>query len=390
MNSPTICLNLIVKNEAAVIGRCLASVKRHIDAYAIVDTGSTDGTQEIIRRELAGIPGTVADMPWRGFAGSRNDALDIARKSGADYFLTLDADEVLVWPDTTSMADKLVDDVYGIRFRLADGGDSTWQRVILGRLSLPWRWEGDVHEHLECTPHEPTKTLITGAFVDSYTDGGRSRSRKYSVIEHLPPNSQIAWATEKYQRDVLTLEGMSDADPNDPRAVFYLAQSYCGARRIDDAILTYEKRAKMGGFDEEVYYSLFQIAGLKEARGDDWAEVARAHMAAYEFRPTRAEPLWALAVMHNDRGMPSIAEIYARRAAEMLRPRDCLLVMESVYEWRAKDELAAALGRLRRYDEALVILEELIASKKLPDMERDRAVGNIDFIRDLKREAQAA
>ncbi|HBD39264.1 MAG TPA: family 2 glycosyl transferase, partial [Cupriavidus sp.] len=44
-----ICLSMIVKNEAAVIERCLRAVRPHIHAWAISDTGSTDGTQDIIR-----------------------------------------------------------------------------------------------------------------------------------------------------------------------------------------------------------------------------------------------------------------------------------------------------------------------------------------------------
>ena len=43
----TICLNMIVKNEAPVIGRCLASVLPFVDRWVIVDTGSTDGTQVV-------------------------------------------------------------------------------------------------------------------------------------------------------------------------------------------------------------------------------------------------------------------------------------------------------------------------------------------------------
>jgi len=45
-NQPTICLTMIVKNEAQVIRRCIDSVRRFISYWVIVDTGSTDGTQE--------------------------------------------------------------------------------------------------------------------------------------------------------------------------------------------------------------------------------------------------------------------------------------------------------------------------------------------------------
>lgn len=384
---------MICKNEARVIARCLASVKTHIDSWAIVDTGSTDGTQDIIRKEMEGIPGKLIDLPWKGFAGSRNDALDLAREvsGGQGWFLTLDADEVLIWPQGHEMASKLIDDVYGIRFTLV-GGESTWQRTLLGRLSLPWRWVGDVHEHLSCEPVQPVKTLITGAHVDSYTDGARARPRKHSLFDHLPPGSQIAWTSKKYRNDAKVLEGMAESDPKDPRTVFYLAQSYAGAREVDKAIETYKRRAAMGGWGEEVFYSLFQIAGLMEARGDHWEDVVKAHLAAYEARPSRAESLWALAVLHNDRDRPAIAELYARAAYLTARPNDCLLVMESVYEYRAADELAAALGRMRRYDEALVILEKMVTSPKLPALERERAIGNIEFIRELKAapETQAA
>src|SRR3972149_9108675 len=80
----TICLNMIVKDEALVIERCLGSVKHLIDYWVIVDTGSKDGTQEIIKNYLKDIPGELYESPWVDFAHNRNEALDFANNKG-DY-----------------------------------------------------------------------------------------------------------------------------------------------------------------------------------------------------------------------------------------------------------------------------------------------------------------
>ena len=54
---------MIVKNEASVIRRCLDSVRGVIDSWVIADTGSTDGTQEIIREALRDLPGALIERP---------------------------------------------------------------------------------------------------------------------------------------------------------------------------------------------------------------------------------------------------------------------------------------------------------------------------------------
>jgi hypothetical protein len=55
---PAICLNMIVRNEAHIIREALDSVAPHIASWVIVDTGSDDGTQDMIGSHMAdlGIP----------------------------------------------------------------------------------------------------------------------------------------------------------------------------------------------------------------------------------------------------------------------------------------------------------------------------------------------
>ena len=89
-----LCLNMIVKNEALVIRRCLDSVRPIIDHWVIVDTGSTDGTQDIIREHLRDLPGELHERPWRNFAHNRSEALELAR-GRSDYTLIIDADDTL-------------------------------------------------------------------------------------------------------------------------------------------------------------------------------------------------------------------------------------------------------------------------------------------------------
>lgn len=85
----SISLCMIVKNEEAVLARCLDSIADLMDEIIIVDTGSTDKTKEI----AANYTDQIYDFAWTGnFSDARNFSFSKATK---DYIYCADADEVL-------------------------------------------------------------------------------------------------------------------------------------------------------------------------------------------------------------------------------------------------------------------------------------------------------
>lgn len=94
----TLCM--IVKDEAARLGRCLSSAQALADEFVIVDTGSADKTVQIAQKF-----GQVYGFEWQNdFAAARNLSLE---KATQDWILVLDGDEVLV-PQMASQLKRLL------------------------------------------------------------------------------------------------------------------------------------------------------------------------------------------------------------------------------------------------------------------------------------------
>jgi glycosyltransferase involved in cell wall biosynthesis len=97
MSRPTICLSMIVRNEAHVVEEALASVAPHLDYWIVVDTGSTDGTQDVIRQFFSArsLPGELHERTWHDFGANRTEALALC-DGNAEYAWVIDADDVVV------------------------------------------------------------------------------------------------------------------------------------------------------------------------------------------------------------------------------------------------------------------------------------------------------
>ncbi|KOG56865.1 hypothetical protein ADK75_06315 [Streptomyces virginiae] len=349
---------MIVKNEAPTIRACLESVRPLIDTWVILDTGSTDGTQEIIRECFADLPGDLYERPWKGFDGSRTEAIDLAGKR-ADYLLFIDADDRMQIQPGFSMP-NLTHDAY--RVALHDGPIIHW-RCALVSTRLPWRYKGVLHEYIECdTAH--TNGTFEGANI--LTVGGGARLRE-------------SGKRAKYLRDAETLTDGLRNEPDNARYAFYLAQSWRDAGEPEKSLAAYDHRASMAGWAEETYCAQVYAARLAESLGHPPVEVMDRYMRAYESRPSRAEAVGDLARWCRLTNRWPLAYMFARQAASIPYPDDILFVEFAWYEWRALDELAVSAYWTGRYRESLDIGEHLL--KSAPPEQRERITQNCAFAR---------
>ncbi len=351
----TVCLNMIVKDEEKVITRCLASVKPLIDYWVICDTGSYDKTREIIKEFLKDIPGELHDRPWINFGHNRNEALQLA-KNKADYLLIIDADEVFAHEDTFQFP-SLNRDFYYIMTRYSG---MEYARVQLVNNHLNWEWVGVLHEVLVCPEAKNSGTLL-GIQNIVHTDGARSQD------------------PQKYLKDAKLLESALEKEPHNTRTVFYLAQSYRDAGEHAKALETYEKRVKMGGWAEEVFWAMLQVAILQENLDYPEETITNSYYQAFNYRPSRIEPLYRLSNYYRRHGNYMLGYLVAKLAQPIPPSKDLLFVEKWVNEFGIPLEIAICAYWIGKYEESQQMSITLMNNPTIPDSIRECAEKNLSF-----------
>ena len=351
-----LCLNMIVKDEAANIERCLESVAPFVTAWVICDTGSSDDTPERIERFFAarGIAGELHRIPFVNFGVARNEALERCRRCPLefDYILFADADMEFVVGDR-SFRERLSAESCLVQQRVGISYDN----LRLLRRDVQARYVGATHEYLD-------------------VQGSRERLAGIWFVDHASGANRPG----KFARDARLLEEDLARDPGNARTVFYLAQSYRDGGELERARDAYRRRVAMGGFAEEVWYSLHEIGRLHERLGASLAEIRSAYLDAFQYRPTRAEPLYQLARLHRERNEWALAHAFARQAVAIPRPADDILfVDDSVYLWRCLDELGVAAYWAGHRAEGKAATERVLAEPHAPASERARIEKNLGF-----------
>lgn len=351
----TICLNMIVKNESSVIKRSLGSVKDKIDYWVILDTGSTDGTQAIIKEFMHDIPGELHEDPFKNFEYSRNKALDFA-KGKADYILFIDADEELKF-DPDFKFPVLDKDYYYINIK---NNNTVYVRNSLINDKLNWRWHGVLHEYIHA-PEARTVETLNGVVNIYRPEGARSKDPR------------------KFYKDAEIFEEALKENPNQSRYRFYLAQSYRDAGEHKLALENYRKRIEMGDWDEEVFWSMLNAAHLEKEIGLPPEVFLASYIKAYQYRPTRAEPLYYVANYYRMKGDHLACFLIGAIGANIPLSKDRLFVQKWVYDWGLPIEYSVGAYWTGNYAICRDVCLKMLANGELPEGTAQTVKANLQF-----------
>ena len=368
--SASVTLCMIVKDETHIIKECLESMLPYIDRYDITDTGSTDNTPELIKEFMDehNVPGEVYLSDWKGFGnsgdkiGSRTESLRNC-DGKADYAWVIDADDKMT--GNFLYPEKMDADAYTLR--IGRGDDFTWWRNQIFKTNIGWYYVGILHEY--ANNPKPKEQHVIYKLNGNYKIEARTMGARNIGITPV----------EKYTRDAEQLEEAMKDEPNNSRYQFYLSQSYFDSQQYEKSLESYKKRASMGGWEEEVFYSMYRVAMIKALLNHPWEEIQQSFLDAYEFRPIRAEPLYQISRCYRQiHERPRLAYLYAKLAADIPYPKDDILfVQDDVYRYGILDELAATAYYAGKPHLGYSACKKLIDENLIPEIEKPRMLENL-------------
>jgi glycosyltransferase involved in cell wall biosynthesis len=368
---PKLILNTIVKNESHCILTMLKSAIQISDAIVIADTGSTDGTQEMIRKfgEENNIPTYVFERPFDDFEKSRNFGMEKARDVVKE--LGWNPDDCWTWwcdADETIVVNPKFDkkqfnrDLFMINTYI---GQMKYTRNTFARISKPFKFYGPIHEFIICDDKNITSGLAENIHVDVKMIGA-------SWQGDIPT---------KYKNHAFVLEKYIDANRQDPRWIFYTAQSYHDSASLPDnkeeneermrrSMKYYRERiSRTDGYAEEIFYSQYRIGTIMRILEEPWNITHQELLKAYAMDPLRGESIKAIIDYYLQVNEWNMAYLYTKFAKVNFHgknpyPTRLLFVDEALYVWKFAEAHAAACFYTGRMDEAKATYQEILNISK--------------------------
>lgn len=209
--------------------------------------------------------------------------------------------------------------------------------------------------------------------------GYRSCGTLSKVVDVCTPEGARSKDPLKYQKDAALLEAALKDEPNNTRYLFYLAQSYRDAGNKPQALINYEKRVKLGGWEEEVYWSLLQIAILQEELEMPSQIFIGSYNQAFRARTSRPESLYYLSRYYRKNGNYNEGYQIAKLAMSIPQSKDLLFVQQWMPDYGIPLELSICAYWLGQFKECEEICLEILKRSDLPANIRECVERNLGF-----------
>lgn len=290
----SICLNMIVKNESHIIIHTLKNLSNYInfDYWVISDTGSTDGTQELIKNYFKekNINGELFQDEWRDFSHNRNRAMDHAFNK-SDYIFFFDADDLIT--GNFNIPEILTKDVYVTKFRHFN---TYFRYSLINNRKKFCSYIGVLHEYLNFNTIENSIENIEGEyFIESRRLGSRSKNEN------------------KYLDDAKILEKAYYDEKEDMklknRYLYYCAQSYFDHESYETAIKWYKIYLE-NNFCHDYKYWVCNDMGIIFKRLDNIKESLYYFAKAHDYDKERIEGIVNLMKYYYDLDLHYIVNMF--------------------------------------------------------------------------------
>ena len=273
---------MIVKNAGSSLEEILTQNLQFIDRWTILDTGSTDNTIEIINKVLLGKKkGTLYQEPFIDFKASRNRCLDLAGKN-CKFNMMLD-DTYIIHGNLRWFLNTVRGDQFSDSFSLIVKSDDVCyasNRIIKSKTDLRYIYR--IHEVI--TPKNNKNVLIP--------------SIHSSIFDYRSDYMEDRTMTRKSYDIEILFQEVKD-DPDDPRALYYLGQTYNLLKRYDLALEYYLKRVNhpVEGFFQEKIDACFEAARMSNFRfNKSWDECEKLYLQSFEMDKTRSDALYFIGI----------------------------------------------------------------------------------------------
>jgi glycosyltransferase involved in cell wall biosynthesis len=316
-NNVHIAVLIMVKNEKKRLSVTLESIKNFADSLVIFDTGSTDNTIQICKDfcEENNIPLRLKEGEFVNFEVSRNVSLEFADSfPDIDYLLLLDTNDEL---RGSSFLRKCANEYINNKssgFLLCQqwwsGSMDKYFNVRFIKAHKKWRYVGSVHEYIKTFDEECDKEPIV-RLPDT-------------IILYQDRTQDDDKSGKRFKRDKELLLAEYNKNPNEPRTVFYLAQTCSCLNDNEDSLYYYKIRATLDGFEEERFHSFLRAGELCQKLNHDWYDSLVWYMKAFE-HSSRVEPLLCLAFHYVNVKNWILAYTYLKLACNIQYPSDAIL-----------------------------------------------------------------